>query len=73
MKPENILDQEDRKLLHHKIDADVKCPECGETWHSPYPNTRKTCPECFKKLTGYDYIQQQVNAKGEENGYTGIV
>lgn len=48
------LDKEDLEVLRAKLDADVECPNCKKSWHSPYPKTRKVCPDCWKKLTGYE-------------------
>lgn len=45
------------KELNCKADGTAICPQCGKLWHSPYPKTRRVCPECYKRITGYSYIQ----------------
>ncbi len=49
------IDGVDLEAMRAKIDATILCPSCKHIWHSPFPKTRKLCPECFKRLTGYDY------------------
>lgn len=57
MKISDILSKEDRELLHKDFSREVKCPDCGKVWRSPYPSFRKRCEECFEKTTGSKYLR----------------
>lgn len=57
MKLKDVLDKEDKQLLHKDTSGDVECPNCGKVWRSPYPSFRKWCEPCFEKATGSKYIK----------------